>query len=128
MENNPFHILQNDSTPSLGHIINWPDLSGDPTERIKAILNNFSIVLFMKGTPDMPQCGFSANSIEILNHSGFEFHTYDILSDFELRESIKTYSQWPTFPQLYVKSELIGGNDILSELYESGELHSILSR
>ena len=76
----------------------------------------------MKGIPAAPQCGFSANVIGMLNAVGANYKTFDILSDMNIREGVKAYKNWPTFPQLYVKGEMIGGNDVISELYETGEL------
>jgi monothiol glutaredoxin len=80
----------------------------------------------MKGTPDMPQCGFSANVIKILNHQGVSFKTFNILSDMDIREGVKQFSNWPTYPQLYVKGQLVGGNDIITEMMQSGELEDVL--
>ena len=105
------------------------EVSGSPvdaTERIKQILATNKKVLFMKGNADMPRCGFSANSIKILSEHNQELTTYDILKDPELRQAIKEFSDWPTFPQFYVSGELLGGNDILTELNEKNELASAL--
>ena len=81
-----------------------------------------SVVLYMKGNPTFPQCGFSSTVVQILKHIGVEFQSYDVLQDENLREGIKKYSNWPTIPQLYVNSEFIGGCDIIREMFESGEL------
>ncbi len=83
------------------------------------------IVLFMKGNPNFPQCGFSATVVDILNHVGVAFKTYDVLSDPDLREGIKESSDWPTIPQLYVKGEFVGGCDIIREMFSEGELASL---
>ena len=83
------------------------------------------IVLFMKGNPNFPQCGFSATVVDILNHVGVAFKTYDVLSDPDLREGIKEFSDWPTIPQLYVKGEFVGGCDIIREMFSEGELASL---
>ncbi len=91
-------------------------------ESIEALLNAHSVLLFMKGTRAQPQCGFSAATVKILDMFDHEYETVDVLADAALREGIKTYGQWPTVPQLYVNGELIGGCDIVTELYESGEL------
>jgi monothiol glutaredoxin len=80
----------------------------------------------MKGTPEMPQCGFSANVVKILNEQSVKFASFNILSDMDIREGVKAYSSWPTYPQLYVKGELIGGNDIIMEMKNSGELENVL--
>ena len=96
----------------------------DPTTqaRIDSMLESSQILVFMKGTKLMPQCGFSNNVVQILNSLGINFDTFDVLSDMEIREGIKEYSNWPTIPQVYIKGEFIGGSDILIELYNSGEL------
>ena len=83
------------------------------------------IVLFMKGNPNFPQCGFSATVVDILTHMGVPFKTYDVLSDPDLRESIKEFSDWPTIPQLYVKGEFIGGCDIIREMFTDGALETL---
>jgi len=91
-------------------------------ERIEAQLNEFPVLLYMKGTPDFPQCGFSSQVVNALKQSSQRFAYVNILEDPELREGLKGYSNWPTFPQLYIKGELIGGADIVSQMFESGEL------
>ena len=85
------------------------------------------VVLFMKGTKTMPQCGFSMQVAQILNHLGVEFKDINVLEDMSVRDGIKAYSNWPTIPQLYVKGEFIGGCDIVTEMYQSGELETLLS-
>lgn len=94
----------------------------DQNSRLKNLINAAPVMLFMKGTPDMPQCGFSANVCKILNHVGASYMAFNILADMDVREGLKQYSNWPTFPQLYIKGELIGGNDIVTEMMNSGEL------
>ena len=94
----------------------------DLKEQIVDDINSNSIILYMKGTKEMPQCGFSNNVVQILNSLGVEFTTFDVLSDFEIREGIKEYSDWPTIPQVYLKGEFLGGSDILIEMYNSGSL------
>jgi monothiol glutaredoxin len=91
-------------------------------ERIKQNVSENNVVLFMKGTPVFPQCGFSAAVVQVLTHMGVKFTGIDILADPELREAIKVYSNWPTIPQLYVKGEFVGGCDIIREMFETGEL------
>ncbi len=98
----------------------------DINERIENQLQEHPIMLFMKGTPDFPQCGFSAQAVAALRACGVEFATANILEDPELREGLKRYSNWPTYPQLYVNGELIGGSDILVQMYNSGELQGVL--
>lgn len=90
--------------------------------RIEALIQSSPIFVFMKGTKLMPQCGFSNNVVQILNAMGMAFETFDVLSDMEIRQGIKDFSEWPTIPQVYVKGEFIGGSDILIEMYNSGEL------
>ena len=90
--------------------------------RIEALIQTSPIFAFMKGTKLMPQCGFSNNVVQILNAMGMAFETFDVLSDMEIRQGIKEFSEWPTIPQVYVKGEFIGGSDILIEMYNSGEL------
>lgn len=89
-------------------------------------IKNNKVVLFMKGTKEAPMCGFSGKVVAILTKLGTKFHDIDVLSDPELRESLKVFSDWPTFPQLYINGELVGGCDIVSELYSSGELEKML--
>ena len=96
-------------------------------EKIEKTLNDNKIVLFMKGTPSFPQCGFSARSIAILNEIGAEFGSVNVLEDEEVRAGIKVYGQWPTIPQLYVNKKLVGGSDIMMEMFESGELKTLIS-
>lgn len=98
----------------------------DVNARIESILNENKIVLFMKGSPQFPMCGFSARACAILQEIGVPFHSVDVLQDPEIREGIKVYGNWPTIPQLYVNKELIGGSDIMMEMYESGELQEVL--
>src|SRR5579863_6553507 len=95
------------------------------TERIKQDITDNQVVLFMKGTPVFPQCGFSATVVQILSHLGVKFKGVDVLSDSSVREGIKEYSSWPTIPQLYVKGEFIGGCDIVREMFETGELQQM---
>ena len=94
--------------------------------RIEQIIQSSPIMVFMKGTKLMPQCGFSNNVVQILNSLAISFETFDVLSDSEIRQGIKEYSDWPTIPQVYVKGEFIGGSDILIEMYNSGELREKL--
>lgn len=98
----------------------------DVNDRIKKQLDEYPVVLYMKGTPDFPQCGFSAKTVAALRGVEAKFAYVNILDDPEIREGLKTYSNWPTFPQLYVNGELVGGCDIAIELYESGELGQIV--
>ncbi|MBL8647290.1 Grx4 family monothiol glutaredoxin [Sphingosinicella sp.] len=99
----------------------------DINTRIAEKVNGSDVVLFMKGTPLFPQCGFSSRAIAILEHLGVEYDSADVLQDAELRQGIKAFSDWPTIPQLYVKGEFVGGSDIMMEMFESGELHDLLA-
>jgi monothiol glutaredoxin len=95
-------------------------------ERIKQQLSASPVVLYMKGTPDFPQCGFSAQTAGALKQLGAKFHAVNIFEDQELREALKKFSNWPTYPQLYVQGELVGGCDIALEMYRNGELKDLL--
>ena len=100
----------------------------DPVhERIGELVKSADVVLFMKGTPLFPQCGFSSRACAILDHLGVAFDSVDVLQDQEVRQGIKSYSDWPTIPQLYVKGEFVGGSDIMMEMYEAGELGQFLA-
>ncbi|MGK2910308.1 MAG: Grx4 family monothiol glutaredoxin [Sphingobium sp.] len=94
--------------------------------RISEIVNSHDVVLFMKGTPLFPQCGFSSRAIAILEHLGVDYDSVDVLQDQEVRQGIKTFSDWPTIPQLYVKGEFVGGSDIMMEMFEAGELQTLM--
>ncbi len=99
----------------------------DIDARIQAEIEANPVMLYMKGTPMFPQCGFSARVIQILTHMGVPFNSANVLEDDELREGIKTFSQWPTIPQLYVKGEFVGGCDIITEMFQQGELETLLT-
>jgi monothiol glutaredoxin len=98
----------------------------DAQTRIAEIVTTNPVVLFMKGTPLFPQCGFSSRAIAILDHLGVQYESVDVLQDMEIRQGIKAFSDWPTIPQLYVKGEFVGGSDIMMEMYEAGELHQLM--
>lgn len=98
----------------------------DANSRISDLVTSNDVVLFMKGTPLFPQCGFSSRAIAILDHCGVAYESVDVLQDMEIRQAIKSFSDWPTIPQLYVKGEFIGGSDIMREMYDSGELQQML--
>tara|TARA_B110001454_G_scaffold214970_2_gene235613 strand:- start:2083 stop:2412 length:330 start_codon:yes stop_codon:yes gene_type:complete len=99
----------------------------DVNSRIAQIVGSHDVVLFMKGTPLFPQCGFSSRAVAILNHLNVEFESVDVLQDQEVRQGIKAFSDWPTIPQLYVKGEFLGGSDIMTEMYEAGELQTMFA-
>ena len=96
-------------------------------ERIQTLVTDNDVVLFMKGSPLFPQCGFSSRAIAILDHLNVAYESVDVLQDMEIRQGIKEYSDWPTIPQLYVKGEFLGGSDILMEMYEAGELQALMT-
>ena len=98
----------------------------DTNARIAKIVEEADVVLFMKGTPLFPQCGFSSRAVAILDHCNVAFDSVDVLQDMEIRQGIKSFSDWPTIPQLYVKGEFVGGSDIMMEMYEAGELQALL--
>ena len=99
----------------------------DVNARIADLVNSNDVVLFMKGTPLFPQCGFSSRAVAILEHIGVPYETVDVLQDQEVRQGIKSFSDWPTIPQLYVKGEFVGGSDIMMEMFEAGELHQLMA-
>ena len=94
-------------------------------DKIQNIIDENDVLLFMKGTPVMPQCGFSAAVVGVLSHMGIKYNSVNVLEDPEIREGIKEFSDWPTIPQLYVKKEFVGGCDIVKEMYENGELKKV---
>lgn len=96
-------------------------------ERIDALVTGSKIFVFMKGTKLMPQCGFSNNVVQILNSFGVPYETFDVLSDYDIRQGIKEYSNWPTIPQVYINGEFVGGSDILIEMYQKDELKEVLT-
>ena len=98
----------------------------DINSRISSLVTDNDVVLFMKGTPLFPQCGFSSRAVAILDHCGVAYESVDVLQDMEIRQGIKSYSDWPTIPQLYVKGEFVGGSDIMMEMFEAGELQQML--
>ena len=98
----------------------------DTNERLSKIVGDNDVVLFMKGTPLFPQCGFSSRAVAILEHCGVDFEGVDVLQDMDIRQGIKSFSDWPTIPQLYVKGEFVGGSDIMMEMYQAGELQQLL--
>ncbi len=95
-------------------------------EKIEGEIAKSDVVLFMKGNPIFPQCGFSANTAGVLNHLGVDYHAVDVLADPDVREGIKAYANWPTIPQVYLKGEFIGGCDIVKDMFETGELAELL--
>lgn len=120
---NPFNVINNSVEE-----VTATNKSADLKVQIETVLKSGKVVLFMKGNADFPQCGFSANSIAILKHLAVPFKTFNILNDPEIRQGLKEYSNWPTYPQLYVNGKLVGGNDIITEMYQSGELQDYLKQ
>ena len=102
-------------------------MTDDVQARLQGLVDSNPVLLFMKGSPLFPQCGFSSRAVAILNHLGVEFESVDVLQDQGVRQGIKAFSDWPTIPQLYVKGEFVGGSDIMMEMYESGELQQLLA-
>lgn len=103
-------------------------MEADVKGRIDKMLADSRIFLFMKGNPSFPQCGFSARAVAILNEIGAKFGSFDVLEDPEVRDGIKAYGNWPTIPQLYIDKKLVGGSDILMEMYEAGELQELVKQ
>ena len=95
-------------------------------EKIDQLVKNNKVLVFMKGSKLMPQCGFSNNVVQILNTLGVPYETVDVLADYEIRQGVKEYSNWPTIPQIYVNGEFLGGSDIAIEMYQSGELQQMI--
>ena len=124
---NPFNILKSDMPQAkTREAVQEENKTGELNERIKRLIGSSDVFLFMKGTPDFPQCGFSANVIGLLDNLAVEYKTFDILSDMDIRQGVKDYANWPTYPQLWLKGNLVGGNDIIAEMFHSGELEKLL--
>lgn len=119
---NSFNVLNNEISEITAN------KDKDLKSQIETLLSSSDVVLFMKGNSDQPQCGFSANTVSILKHLGVPYKTFNILTDAEIRQGLKEFSNWPTYPQLYVRGKLIGGNDIVTEMYQSGELQEYLKQ
>ena len=127
-DRNPFQIAQPEPAVAGGAPIAGDDPSLSPRERVERLVRSSEIFVFMKGNPTQPRCGFSANTVVMLESLGVSYSTFDILSDESIRNAAKEYAQWPTFPQVWFKGELIGGNDIVSEMYSTGELVGMLEQ
>jgi len=130
-ENNPFKIA-NPTVDAQKVELSSNEIppgfdEADTLKRIEKIIASSKVVVFMKGNSFFPQCGFSKNTVGMIQHHNVEFKTYDILRDPELRMALKEYSNWPTFPQVFVNQKMIGGNDIMMELFQSGELLKALT-
>lgn len=125
MEDNPFKVL-NENVSNIAETLP-EEHTGDLKTRIESVISADKIVLLMKGNADFPQCGFSANTVAILKNLGVSFKTFDILKDMDIRQGVKEYSNWPTFPQLYFNNKLLGGNDIITEMFQTGDLKEVLN-
>jgi monothiol glutaredoxin len=119
----PFEIL-NPTVPGSPPVGGGADAS--PEERVERMVKGSEIFVFMKGSPDAPRCGFSANTVALLDAYGFEYDSFDVLSDDSIRAAAKEYGNWPTFPQVWLHGELLGGHDILLEMHHSGELEKMV--
>jgi monothiol glutaredoxin len=127
MTSNPFRIA-NPAVPGGASPTETPggETADPPINRVQAMVASAPVFLFMKGMPSAPRCGFSANAVGALDALGVSYTSFDILSDEGIRQAAKDYAQWPTFPQLWVNGELVGGHDIMMEMYQSGELEPLL--
>jgi len=126
-DSNPFRITGGSPEPRfLGAPIDEDDRSAPALERVERLVASADVFLFIKGVPEQPQCGFSANAVAMLEAIGIPYGTFDILSDESIRAAAKAHASWPTFPQLWVRGEFIGGNDIMMEMYQTGELVALV--
>ena len=126
-ENNPFHIAAvPEPAQGLGRPVVDVNPGEDPVERVRELVGSDDVFMLIKGTPQRPQCGFSANTVAMMDALEVPYRTFDVLSDESIRDGAKTFAGWPTFPQVYVRGEFIGGNDIVSEMYSTGELREIV--
>lgn len=126
-DSNPFRITGGTPEPRfLGAPVDEADRAAPAPERVEKLITSANVFLFMKGVPEQPQCGFSANTVAILETIGIPYKTFDILSDESIRAAAKQFAGWPTFPQLWVGGEFIGGNDIMVEMYQTGELVTLV--
>lgn len=127
---NPFRIARSSAQP-----VDGPSEAGPPAvmggdgaaRRIEELVRSHAVFALIKGTPQQPRCGFSAGTVAVLNALGVPYGTFDVLSDELVRAAAKQYSRWPTFPQVYVRGELVGGNDIVTEMYQTGELQQLVA-
>jgi monothiol glutaredoxin len=112
---------------SRGRAVEADAPAADPMEKVRALVGSDDVFMLIKGTPQRPQCGFSANTVAVMDSLGVAYRTFDVLSDEGVREAAKTFAGWPTFPQVYVRGEFIGGNDIVTEMHASGELQEMVA-
>ena len=126
-DSNPFHIAGGSPEPRFrGAPVDEADRTVPALDRVEKMISSAGVFLLMKGIPEQPMCGFSANSIAILESLDVPYATFDVLSDEMVREAAKQYANWPTFPQLWVRGELVGGNDIMMEMLQTGELQTLV--
>jgi monothiol glutaredoxin len=124
---NPFRITGGSPEPRFSGVpIDETNRTAPALERVEKMVSSAEVFLFMKGVPEQPMCGFSANSVAILETIGAPYATFDVLSDESVREAAKQFAGWPTFPQLWVRGELVGGNDIMMEMLQTGELEPLV--
>ncbi len=124
---NPFNIAATpEPTEGRGRSMTEADSLADPAERVRAMVGSADVFLLIKGTPQRPLCGFSANTVAVMDALDVSYRTFDVLSDEAIRDAAKQFAGWPTFPQVYVRGEFIGGNDIVTEMYAEGELHELV--
>ena len=126
-DDNPFNIAATPDRPEGGGTpMTEAGSPADPAERVRAMVGSADVFLLIKGTPQRPQCGFSANTVAVMDALDVPYRTFDVLSDESIRDAAKIFAGWPTFPQVYVRGEFIGGNDIVTEMYHEGELHELV--
>jgi len=126
---NPFNIAGTPDLPeSRGIPMTEARSMADPADRVRTMVTSADVFLLIKGTPERPQCGFSANTVAVMDALEVPYRTFDVLSDETIRDAAKEFAGWPTFPQVYVRGEFIGGNDIVTEMYAEGELHELVKR
>jgi monothiol glutaredoxin len=125
---NPFNIkAAPEPAGGLGQPVVETDASGDPKTRVKTMVKSSPMFVFIKGTPQRPMCGFSANTVAVMDSLDVPYRTFDVLSDEAIRSAAKEIAGWPTFPQVYVRGEFIGGNDIVTEMHANGELAAMVA-
>jgi len=124
---NPFNIAATpEPTEGRGRSMTEADSLADPAERVRAMVGSADVFLLIKGTPQRPLCGFSANTVAVMDALDVSYRTFDVFTDEAIRDAAKQFACWPTFPQVYVRGEFIGGNDIVTEMYAEGELHELV--
>jgi monothiol glutaredoxin len=124
---NPFNIVGTQDRPEgRGIPMTEAESLVDPAERVRSMVGSADVFLLIKGTPQRPQCGFSANTVAVMDALDVPYRTFDVLADEAIRDAAKRFAGWPTFPQIYVRGEFIGGNDIVTEMYAEGELHELI--